>query len=397
MTRVHVSLEEFLQDPFGSLARARDAGGVADFGLALGVVAYDDVRTLLADSTRLRADFATFLRNLGITSGAFFEWMAMSPLNKDGAEHVRWRALMSRTFTPRRVEQMRPFLGRAAHALIDGFAGRRECEFMAEFADAYPSLGLCELIGVPVADRDRFRGWANTIGLGFNPVELVDRIADVDAALAALVDYTGELAEQRRQEPQDDLVTRIAQAADEDGWGIDEVRGAIAGLVFAGHETTKNQLGWTVAVLSGVPEVWDGVATGAVTAAAVVEEVLRFRSTVTAVGRTVIEPIEHRGEELAPGTPLLLSLWGADHDGASFPRPERFDVAANRDAPHVAFGHGPHHCLGAALARAELQEGLAALASRISCPAVGPGAEWKPAAGITGPTRLPIRFAVRPA
>ena len=84
---------------------------------------------------------------------------------------------------------------------------------MAEFADAYPSLGLCELIGVPIADRDRFRGWANTIGLGFSPVELAERIAEVDAALIALVDYTGELAELRRQDPRDDLVTRIAQAA----------------------------------------------------------------------------------------------------------------------------------------------------------------------------------------
>src|SRR4029453_4068246 len=211
MTRLYVSLPEFLEEPFGSLARARADGGLADFGLALGVVGYDDVRTLLTDSTPLRADFASFLRSLGITSGGFYEWVAMSPRNKDGPEHLRWRALMSRTFTPRRVEQLRPFLRRAAHELIDGFASRGECEFMAEFADAYPSLGLCELIGVPIADRDLFREWANTIGLGFNPVELAERIADVDAALIALVEYTGELAEKRRQDPQDDLVTRLAQ------------------------------------------------------------------------------------------------------------------------------------------------------------------------------------------
>src|SRR5262249_49294128 len=166
---------------------------------------------------------------------------------------------------------------------IDGFVGRGDCEFMAEFADAYPSLGLCELIGVPGADRDRFRGWANTIGLGFNPVELAARIADVDAALIALLEYTAELAEMRRKDPQDDLVTRIAQAAHEDGWSTDEARGFIAGLVFAGHETTKNQLGWLVAVLSGLPGVWDGVAADAARVPEVVEEVLRLRSTVTAV------------------------------------------------------------------------------------------------------------------
>jgi cytochrome P450 len=395
MTRLHVPLTEFLDDPFGSLARARSAGGLTDFGLALGIVAYDDVRALLTDSTRLRADFSGFLRTLGITSGAFYDWMAISPLNKDGAEHLRWRALMSRTFTPRRVEQLRPFLTRAAHELIDGFATRGECEFMAEFADAYPSLGLCELIGVPVADRDRFRGWANTIGLGFSPVELVERIGEVDTALTALVDYTGELAEARRKDPRDDLVTRIAQAAHEDGWSTDEVRGFIAGLVFAGHETTKNQLGWTVAVLADRPDVWDAVASGAEGVADVVEEVLRLRSTVTGVGRTVAEPMEHRGERIEPGTPLILSIWGADHDDAAYPEPARLDVAAHRDAPHVAFGYGPHHCLGAALARAELQEGLAALASRLTCPSVGGDALWKPGVGITGPLRLPIRFELR--
>jgi cytochrome P450 len=395
MTRLHVSLTEFLDDPFGSLARARAAGGLTDFGLALGIVTYDDVRTLLTDSTRLHADFASFLRSLGITSGAFYDWMASSPLNKDGAEHLRWRALMSRTFTPRRVEQLRPFLARAAHELIDGFAGRGECEFVTEFADAYPSLGLCELIGVPTADRDRFRGWANTIGLGFSPVELALRIDEVDAALTALVDYTGELAELRRKDPRDDLVTRVAQAAHEDGWSTDEVRGFIAGLVFAGHETTKNQLGWMVAVLADRADVWDAVAAGAEGVADVVEEVLRIRSTVTSVGRTVLEPMEHRGERIDPGTRLLLSLWGADHDAAAYPDPERLDVAAHRDAPHVAFGHGPHHCLGAALARAELQEGLVALASRVTCPTVGAGAAWKPNVGITGPTRLPITFSAR--
>jgi cytochrome P450 len=397
MTRPELPLTEFLDDPIGSLARAREAGWLADLGPTLGVLTYDDVRTLMADSTHLHASFSTFLESLGITSGPFYEWMAMSPLNKDGAEHLRWRALMSRTFTPRRVEQLRPFLARSAHELIDRFAARGTCEFMAEFADVFPSLGLCELIGVPIDDRDRFREWANTIGVGFSPVELVARIAEVDAALTALLDYTGGLAEARRREPRDDLVTRIAQAADADGWSVAEARGFIAGLVFAGHETTKNQLGWTVAVLARHPEVWQAIASGAAAVADVVEEVLRLRSTVTGVGRMVAEPLEHRGEPLATGTSLILSIWGADHDARAYPDPEHLDAAAHRDVPHVAFGYGPHHCLGAALARAELQEGLAALTARITCPVPGEGAAWKPGVGITGPLRLPITFTATTA
>jgi cytochrome P450 len=226
-------------------------------------------------------------------------------------------------------------------------------------------------------------------------MELVERIGEVDDALSHLLAYCGELAETRRAEPRDDLVTRIAQAAHEDGWTARETRGFIAGLVFAGHETTKNQLGWAIAVLSKHPDVWDGLAAGTVGVADVVEEVLRFRSAVTSVGRTVAAPLEHRGERLEQGTTLLLSLWGADHDGTAYSRPETFDVAGHQDTPHMAFGYGAHHCLGAALARAELQDGLAALTSRLSCPTVGGDTAWKPNAGITGPLRLPITFRAR--
>jgi cytochrome P450 len=319
--------------------------------------------------------------------------MAMSPLNRDGADHLRWRALMSRTFTPRSVERLRPFLRDAAHELIDGFAGGGQCEFMAEFADAYPSLGLCELIGVPLEDRDRFRGWANTIGLGFSPLQIAERIGEVDEALTRLLDYTGELAAARRLAPRDDLVSRIAQAADQEGgWTESEVRGFIAGLVFAGHETTKNQLGWMVAVLSEQLDVWDAVASGRLEVAPVVEEVLRHRSAATGVGRFVAQPMERDGTRLEPGTRIFLSIWSADRDESVFPKPDQFAPHENAAAPHIAFGHGPHHCIGAALARAELQEALTALTQRLGCPTIGDGATWKLPAGITGPERLPLTF-----
>jgi hypothetical protein len=389
-----MEMGEILTDPFGTLKRARQAGWLADTDVNQAVVTYDAVRELLADP-RLHANFPEFLRMFGVTSGPFYEWMAISPLNRDGADHARWRGLMSRTFTPRRVEQIRPFLREAAHELIDGFAARGACDFVAEFADAYPSLGLCELIGVPKEDRDTFRGWANTIGLGFSPIALAARIGEVDAALVALLEYTAKLAAKRRLEPRDDLVTKIAQAGDEEGWTPDMTHGAIAGLVFAGHETTKNQLGWMVAVLADRPDVWDDVATGRLSAVDVVEEVMRFRSAVTGVGRKVSEPVERNGDRLEAGAQLFLSAWSADHDEAVYPRPDTIDPVANRETPHLAFGHGAHYCLGAALARAELQEGLAALTARITCPRVGEGSEWKPPAGINGPERLPITFAAR--
>jgi cytochrome P450 len=394
MAQAQIELADVLADPFGAFKRARAEGWLAGMDVGVGVVRYEEMRELLADP-RLHSSFLTFLESFGVSSGPFYEWMGRSPLNRDGADHLRWRALMSRTFTPRGVERLRPFLRRAAHALIDGFAARGRCDFVAEFADAYPSLGLCELIGVPTEDRDTFRAWANTIGLGFNPVEIAARIGEVDDALEQLLAYTGALAARRRVEPRDDLVTRIALAAREDGWTEEEAASFIGGLVFAGHETTKNQLGWMIAVLADRPDVWESVAGGALSAHDVVEEVLRFRSAVTGVGRRVAEAIECQGVRLEPGTQVFLSIWSADQDERVYRNPDAVDPVANRDTPHMAFGYGAHFCLGAALARAELQEALAALAARITCPVVGAGAMWRAPAGINGPDRLPITYAAR--
>jgi hypothetical protein len=399
MARPHLERSALVADPFAALAEARRRGWLADAAVENGAVValtHDRVRELLADP-RLRADFSAFLRAFGIDRGPFYEWMALSPLSRDGAEHQRWRTLLSRAFTPRSVERLRPFLRQAAHELIDAFAPRGRCDFVAEFADAFPSLGLCELIGVPAEDRDRFRAWANTIGLGFNPLVVASRIADIDAALTELLAYTTALAARRRREPRDDLVTRMAQAGDEAGWADEEINGSLAGLVFAGHETTKTQLGWTMAVLAEQPAVWDAVASGTLAARDVVEEVLRYRSAVTSVGRTAAEPIDHAGEHISAGATVLLSLWSADHDEQVYPQPDAIAPAANAVAPHLAFGHGAHHCLGAALARAELQEGLAALAARLECPRLEPGAVWKPPVGINGPDALPIAFRIRAA
>jgi cytochrome P450 len=320
--------------------------------------------------------------------------MALSPLNKDGSEHLRWRALMAKTFTPRSVERLRPFLERAAHELIDAFAPAGRCDFMAAFADVYPSLGLCELIGVPAEDRDRFRGWADTVGLGFSPLVGM-HIAQVDAALTQLLAYAGELTERRRAAPQDDLVSRLAVAAREDGWSDVEVQSFIAGLVFAGHETTKNQLGWSIAVLAERPDLWDAMGSGALAVADVVEEVLRHRSAVTGVGRTAVEPIPVGGDRLESGERVFLSAWSANHDERVYPHPDTLDPAQVTGAPHLAFGHGAHFCLGAALARAELQEALRALTARLGCPYLEDGARWRPPLGINGPEVLPIAFAAR--
>jgi cytochrome P450 len=395
MAEPPISLPELLTDPDAALRRARRFGAVAQTDIGPLVVSHEALRGMLQDE-RMRPSFTGFLEEFGITSGPFYDWMKISPLDMDGDEHRKWRQIMARAFTPKSVERLRPFLRTEAAALAARFASRGTCDFVEEFARKLPSLGLSELIGVPAKDRDRFTVWADTIGLGFNFVLLSSRIGDVDVAIVELLAYAKELVEARRREPEDDLVTRIAEAVREEG-GIseDQIRGSVAGLVFAGHETTKNQLGWMIAVLADAPEEWDRVAKDPSRARDVIEEVLRLRSAASSLGRLATADTEVAGTKVPAGSRVAGSLWGANRDPKAFPSPDRFDAEGNRVAPQLAFGHGAHHCLGAALARAELQESLIALSQAITCPRVLDGATYLPPLGITGPSSLPIAFTAR--
>jgi cytochrome P450 len=395
MTKRTLTIAELLAEPDATLRAAREAGVIADTELGPLVVRHAAVREI-GQSGRLRPSFSRVLSQFGVTSGPFYEFMSISPLDMEGDEHRVWRQLMSRTFTPRSVEKLRPFLREESGRLAGAMLPLGRCDFIAHYARKLPAAGLCELIGVPHEDRERFSGWADTIGFGFNLVLLASKIREVDAALEQLLAYADELVTARRAAPRDDLVTRVAQAVDEEA-GLDEalIRASIAGLVFAGHETTKNQLGWMMAVLAEQPDEWDRVSREPERARDVIEEVLRFRSAATSLGRLALEDVELFGVRIPKDSTVIASLWSANRDAAEFPRPDEFAVDDNRAGVQLAFGQGAHHCLGAALARAELQESLIALAQRMRCPRLEAGAEFLPPIGINGPTRLPIAFEPR--
>jgi cytochrome P450 len=395
-SKVPLTLDVLLADPDAAFRRAREAGPIVETDLGTLAVRYDAVRGVLQDP-RLRPSFPRFLERMGITSGPFYDWMRKSPLDMEGEAHRAWRQLVLRTFTPRSVKRLRPFLRAEASRLVDEFASQGNIEFVEAFARKLPSLGLCELIGVPAGDRERFGVWADSIGLGFNLVMAPARIGEIDDALVQLMEYVKELVARRQREPKDDLVSRLAVGAAEEGLAAEEVYATIAGLVFAGHETTKNQLGWLVVTLSEAPAEWDRVFRDPSRAKDVVEEVLRFRSALTSIGRLALEDVELFGTRLEKGSVIVASLWSANRDRDVFADPDIFGTDAHRGGPQIAFGQGPHHCLGAALARAELQEALVALSARLECPRLEPAASFLPPVGINGPTTLPISFSVRGA
>jgi len=389
-------LDDLLLDPFGAITRARAEGEVAHSDLATVTLSHAAAQELLT-SGAFAPNFVEAIARFGVTSGPFHDWMAMSPLNMDGPAHREWRALMSRTFTPRSADRLRPYLAATSLELIDGFAALSDADgvldFTAAFADKLPLLALCELIGVPPNDREQFGRWADSIGKGFNPIELAMCADEVDDATVALLGYAAGLVEQRRAEPRDDLVSRIAVVGREEGFPDEQLVGSVAGLVFAGHETTKMQLGWAISVLAEHPDVWDGLAADPSSVAAVVDEVMRTRSAVAAFPRGAVADTEVRGCPVASGDFALVSVWGANHDPAVYPD-DTFDPTRPPE-PAMTFGFGAHYCLGAGLAKAEVQEALLALTARLHRPELVEGAEWRPPVGINGPTKLPVRFAAR--
>jgi cytochrome P450 len=390
-----VPVAKLIESPDEALKRAREKGPLAETEVGTMVVRHDAVRAV-GQSEKMRPAFSQVLSMFGVTKGPFFDWIRVSPLDMEGEKHRVWRQLMAKTFTPRSVERLRPFLRVEAERLIAEMLPLGQCDFIEHFARKLPSAGLCELIGVPSEDRERFSHWADTIGYGFNITLVASKIAEIDAALTQLLEYAAQLVAARRKQPKDDLVTRIAQAADEQT-GFDEasIVGSVSGLVFAGHETTKNQLGWMIAVLSEVPGEWDRVAREPERARDVIEEVLRFRSTATNFGRVALEDVVIGDEVIKKDSIVLASIWSANRDPAEFPHPDEFAVDENRNGVQLAFGQGAHHCLGAALARAELQEALIALARAMHCPKLEAGATYLPPIGINGPSYLPIRFTPR--
>jgi cytochrome P450 len=253
---------------------------------------------------------------------------------------------------------------------------------------------MCHVLGVPEEDHHLFPGWIDAIAWTLS-LQLAEHIDEADAGIKALDDYVTELVSRRRAHPQDDLVTELVQAEEAgDRLSDDELRSLIIGLLFAGYDTTRNQLGLALWVFGQHPDQWSLLAGRPELAPQAVEEVMRFKGSVDVAPRLVAEPFELDGYRFEPGTLLFLSTSAANHDPAAYDKPLEFDITATREM-QLTFGGGPHYCLGAWLARAEMQEALPLLARRLQGLERDGEPTWRPAKGIYGPETLPIRFRPR--
>jgi cytochrome P450 len=317
--------------------------------------------------------------------------VAASVIAIDGPDHTRLRRLVSRSFTPTAAARHRPAMRDLVNELVDGFADRGRCEFVADFADHYPVQVICEVLGVPRADHDDFARWGQSITFVLS-LELGARLAEVQEAVGALRGYVDKLIDDRRREPRDDLVTSLVQASEDgDRLSEPELFSMIGGILFAGYDTTRNQLGAAMAKFCEYPEQWKLLAEQPDLAPKAVDEVMRLAGAVGSVPRVAMEDLDVDGWSIPAGTLVFLSVASANRDETAFDDSLEFDITAERET-QLTFGGGPHYCLGVHLARAEMEEALRILPGRLPNLRLDGEAVWRAGTGIAGPSRLPLAF-----
>lgn len=376
--------------------KARERSWYATTSAGILVLGHEHVRAVLHDR-RWRELGTTALQMAGITSGPLWEWFHQILSNKEGEEHARLRRLVSQAFTPRSVERLRPAMRATAHEFIDRFAAAGRCEFVSAFAAPYPVRVIGALLGVPPGDFARFHRWSTDLSLAFGS-RITEELPRIEAALGNLSDYVDGLLSERRRAPGEDLISALIVVREQsDRLGAEELRAMVTVLIFGGQDTTQCQLACAVSTFLAHPAQWRMLAEDPALAASATEEVLRYEPAGSGSPRIASEDLQLFDLEVKAGTIALPSGPAANRDPAVYPDPDRFDItrfdAAGKGAePHLSFGGGVHYCLGAALARAELQEALPILAQRLPGLAADGPAEWRTGALIRGPEQLPIRF-----
>lgn len=318
---------------------------------------------------------------------------AGSMLDLDPPEHTRQRRLVSRVFTPQRVEALRPAVTGMVEELVDGLLAAGEVDLMAAFAFPLPVTVIGELLGVPAADRPGFQPLVRDAAATLEVVIDADTAARAEQAVATMTGYFHDLIAERRRQPRDDLVSALAVAPERDETLSEGEVIATAILLFgAGFETTTNLIGNGVLALLRHPDQLQRLAAdpGGLAAPAV-EELLRWDSPVQLDGRITLEAAELAGHALSPGDFVLCLLGGANRDPGRFEDPERLDLGRSDGGP-ISFGAGIHHCLGAGLARMEGQVAFSTLVRRCrSMELLVEQPEWRPRMTLRGLASLPVR------
>ncbi|MER6715278.1 MULTISPECIES: cytochrome P450 [unclassified Streptomyces] len=379
----------------GPVHRVRLPGGLT----AWLIVRYEEARVALSDP-RFRKDWsfaAPELRKLRTGDERnTTQLFGRSMLSADPPDHSRLRKLVSKAFTPRRIEALRPRIEEMTDGLIGAMAGGERCDLMEALAYPLPISVICEILGVPSLDRNRFQDASNKLISSDAPT------SDYFDSAKRLNDYLDELVAEKRRAPGDDVLSTLTQVTDEDGSRLsdEELRGTAFVLLFAGHETTVNLIGNATLALLTHPDQLAAVRDDWSLLDAAIEETLRWDGPVEATTWRFAAEDVTVGDTLIPGdgSLVLVSLVSANRDHGHCSDPDSFDISRSASG-HLAFGHGIHFCLGAALARMESRIALRSLFETFPGLALDTPADqlqWRPGLPMRGLIKLPVVLGRHP-
>jgi cytochrome P450 len=386
---------EFVADPYPMYHRLRAEDPVHHSPLGFWVLTrYPDVLAMLRDPRLTKEPIAAFVAaRFGV---AVPPGLGLSMLDRDPPDHTRLRGLVSKAFTPRALERLRPEIQQIVDGLLDEARGRGSMDLIEEFAYPLPVRVICEMLGVPVKDHERFKGWGLDIARGLDAIMLPpdspvgQRSVSGRRALAA---YFRELIAERRAAPRDDMLSALI-AAEEAGDKLDEeeLLATCILLLVAGHETTVNLIGNGTLALLRHPDQLRKLRERPALIGTAVEELLRFDGPVQRTARIPSEDITIGGQTIGKGEMVMPFLGAADRDPTQFPDPDRLDITRT-DNRHIAFGMGIHFCLGAPLARMEGQIAINTLLARLPKLALATDRpQFRQSLTLRGLEALPVSF-----
>ncbi len=393
---------EFRADPHATFALMREQDPVhCQPGLDPGtliwfVTRHEDIAAMLVDDERFVRDSRLALTDEELAARELppiVELIDNHMLNRDGDDHRRLRRLVTKAFTPKMVEQLRPRIQTIADELLDAVESRGEMDLSAEYAFPLPITVIAEMLGVPSSDHARFQDWSDAI---ISPVFDDVGVERFNELMTQFVTYLTDFFDARRAEPRDDLVSALLAARDEDDALTEaELFGTVVLLIVAGHETTVGLIGNAVVHLLANPDQLQLVRDDPSLLPAAIEELLRYEGPVErTLNRWAATDVELGGQTIRRGELVIAILGSAGRDADRFPEPDRLDVC-RADSKHLAFGRGSHYCLGAPLARLEAEIALATLFRRLPRLrlAVEPNElEWRPTPGFRRVATLPVAW-----
>ncbi|WP_240377339.1 cytochrome P450 family protein [Bacillus piscicola] len=383
---------EFNQNPYPGLSSLRKSDPIYRTLMPNGqyawvVTRYEDAVEVLKDQ-RFSKD-----RTKLFDDGAGYDVMGKNMLFSDLPDHKRLRSLVQKAFTPRMIEGLRGRVEEITNELIDDMEGQKEADFINAFAFPLPIIVICEMLGVPTEDRDKFREWSNTLIEASNNPE---QAMNTGQSLMAFMAYIQNWITERRKDPQDDLITDLIQAEEGgDQFTEEELCSLVFLLIVAGHETTVNLISNGLLALLEHPDQKRKLQENPELIHTAVEEFLRYDGAVMfSTDRWASETITWGDKVISQGDLVIVALGSADRDPEHFADPDVFDITREKSR-HLAFGKGIHACLGAPLARLEAEIAINTVLRRLPHIKLNTTIEqlkWRPSTIIRGMEEFPVTF-----